>query len=212
MITLFLDTSYHNLVISIFQDKTEIYHLEEESNNNLSVRLLPAIEEAFKASNLEIYHLNKIFVVNGPGSFTGVRIGVTAAKTLAWALGIDVVAISEIEVLASSKTDKKFIAPLIDARRDAVYAGLYNEDLKILLKDRYINKNEFIEMVKRKVNFENVEFVSYDKFDDINVVIPKIDINKIIEKHIMDDGVDPHTLVPNYLKKTEAEEKLNQWY
>jgi len=212
MISLFLDTSYYNLVISIFQDKTEIYHLEEESNNNLSVRLLPAIEEAFKTSNLEIYHLNKIFVVNGPGSFTGVRIGVTAAKTLAWALGIDVVAISEIEALASSKTDKKFIAPLIDARRDAVYAGLYNEDLKILLKDRYINKNEFIEMVKRKVNFENVEFVSYDNFDDINVVTPKIDINKIIEKHIMDDGVDPHTLVPNYLKKTEAEEKLNQWY
>lgn len=212
MISLFLDTSYHNLIISIFQDKTEIYHLEEESNNNLSVRLLPAIEEAFKSLNLEIYHLNKIFVVNGPGSFTGVRIGVTAAKTLAWALDIEIVSISEIEALASAKTDKKYVAPLIDARRDAVYAGLYNEELKSLLKDRYIDRNEFIEMVKRKVNFENVDFVSYDTFDDINVLIPKVDVKKIIEKHIMDETVDPHTLIPNYLKKTEAEEKLNQWY
>lgn len=210
MISLFLDTSYHNLVISIFQGKNEIYHLEEESNNNLSVRLLPAIEEAFKSLKLEIYHLNKIFVVNGPGSFTGVRIGVTAAKTLAWALGIDIVTISEIELLASTETDKKYVAPLIDARRDAVYAGLYNEELKPLLKDRYINKEEFIEMIQRKVNIENVEFVSYDAFDGINILSPKINVQKIIEKHIMDSSIDPHTVIPNYLKKTEAEEKLNQ--
>lgn len=209
MISLFLDTSYCNLVISIFEGKKEIYHLEEKSNNNLSIRLLPAIEEAFKSSNLEIYQVNKIFVVNGPGSFTGVRIGVTAAKTLAWALGIDIIPISEIELLASFKTDKKYVAPLMDARRDAVYAGLYNHELKSILKDRYIDRVEFIEMVKRKVNIENVCFVSFDRFEDIETTVPKIDVAKVIEKHIKDEGVDPHIVIPNYLKKTEAEEKLN---
>ena len=210
MISLFLDTSYHNLIISIFEGKKEIYHLEEKSNNDLSIKLLPEIEKAFKSLNLEIYHLKKIFVVNGPGSFTGVRIGVTAAKTLAWALGIDIVTISEIELLASFKTDKKYIAPLIDARRDAVYAGLYNEELKTLLKDRYIDRSEFIEMVKRKVNIENVCFVSFDSFDDVETVIPSVDIIKVIEKHFNDEGIDPHVVIPNYLKKTEAEENLNK--
>lgn len=210
MISLFLDTSYHNLIISIFEGKKEIYHLEEESNNNLSIRLLPAIEEAFESLKIDIRYLKKIFVVNGPGSFTGVRIGVTAAKTLAWALDIEIVTVSEIELLATTKTDKKYVAPLIDARRNAVYAGLYNDELNSLLKDRYIDRKEFIEMVQRKVKMENVCFVSYDKFDDVEIIIPKVDVSKIIEKHIKDSGIDPHIVIPNYLKKTEAEEKLNK--
>lgn len=210
MISLFLDTSYHNLVISIFEGKKEIYHLEEESNNNLSMRLLPAIEEAFASLKIDIRYLKKIFVVNGPGSFTGVRICVTAAKTLAWALDIEIVTVSEIELLATTKADKKYVAPLIDARRNAVYAGLYNEELNSLLKDRYIDRKEFIEMIQRKVKMENVCFVSYDKFDDVEVITPKVDVSKIIEKHIKDSGTDPHIVIPNYLKKTEAEEKLNK--
>ena len=210
MISLFLDTSYHNLIISIFEGKKEIYHLEEESNNDLSIRLLPAIEEAFESLKIDIRYLKKIFVVNGPGSFTGVRIGVTAAKTLAWALDIEIVTVSEIELLATTKTDKKYVAPLIDARRNAVYAGLYNDELNSLLKDRYIDRKEFIEMVQRKVKMENVCFVSYDKFDDVEIIIPKVDVSKIIEKHIKDSGIDPHIVIPNYLKKTEAEEKLNK--
>lgn len=210
MISLFLDTSYHNLIISIFEGKKEIYHLEEESNNDLSIRLLPAIEEAFESLKIDIRYLKKIFVVNGPGSFTGVRICVTAAKTLAWALDIEIVTVSEIELLATTKADKKYVAPLIDARRNAVYAGLYNDELNSLLKDRYIDRKEFIEMIQRKVKMENVCFVSYDKFDDVEVITPKIDVSKIIEKHIKDSGIDPHIVIPNYLKKTEAEEKLNK--
>ena len=210
MISLFLDTSYKNLVISIFEGKKEIYHLEEESDNNLSINLLPEIAKAFKSLNLEIYHLKRIYIVNGPGSFTGVRIGVTAAKTLAWSLGIDIIPISEIEFLATYKTDKKYIVPLMDARRDAVYAGLYTQDLKPILKDQYIDRKEFVEMVKGKVNIEDVCFVSFDKFEDVEVETPKVDVSKIIVKHFDDTGIDPHVAIPNYLKKTEAEEKLNK--
>lgn len=210
MISLFLDTSYYNMVISVFEGKKEIYHKEEVNNNDLSMKLLPAIEEAFSSLNLEIESLEKIFVVTGPGSFTGVRIGVTAAKTLAWALGIGVIPISEIELLSSTATDKKYRAVLMDARRDAVYAGMYDENLNCILEDQYCLKKDFIELALSKVDFQDVEFISFDLFEDLNVEKPLINVSKVVLKHFSDISIDPHTLIPNYLKKTEAEEKRNQ--
>lgn len=210
MISLFIDTSYSQMVISIFKDKECIYHKQEISNNELSVKLLPAIEEAFSSLKMNVKQVGKIFVVNGPGSFTGVRIGVTVAKTLAWALGIGVVPLSELEFLATSDNKKKYIVPLIDARRGAVYGALYDTTLKSYIEDQYIQLDELLKIVGEKKKLDNIAFVSYDSFDSISVKEPTPNVSKIIEKHWEDSPIPAHILIPNYLKKTEAEEKLEQ--
>lgn len=209
MISLFLDTGYHDLVISIFNFKKEIYHKTIPNNNDLSVNLLPEIKTAFDSIEVPVSYLEKIYVVTGPGSFTGLRIGLACAKTLAWSLNIGIVEISELEFLATTTTDKKYIAPIMDARRNALYAGLYDSNLNNIIVDSYIDSNAFLDEVGRKVPVEDVEFVSFDEFSTIKVEKPKTDAVKILEKHFQDKIKNPHLVIPNYLKKTEAEEKLN---
>lgn len=207
MISLFLDTSYHDLVISIFNIKNEIYHKTIPNNNDLSINLLPEIKEAFDSLNIPITYLEKIYVVTGPGSFTGLRIGLACAKTLAWSLNIGIVEVSELEFLATSNTDKNYIAPIMDARRNALYAGLYDKNLNSIIEDSYIDKDAFLNEVSRKVSLDEVEFVSFDEFSTLSVEIPILNPSKIVEKHFQDKIKNPHVVIPNYLKKTEAEEK-----
>lgn len=192
---LFLDTSTTNLVVAIIINDEITYLKNEPCGQSMSVRLMPVIDEALKKSNLNINEINKIFVCNGPGSFTGIRIGLTFAKTLAWTLNIPVVPISTLEALASNHASMA----LINARRGYVFAGGYNDSLEPIYNDKYVLLSEID---------TDLPFVSYDDLE-VEVDIPKIDVLKIIKKHENDLGVNPHSLNPVYLKQTEAEEKLN---
>lgn len=192
---LFLDTSTTRLVVATFIDDELKFFKNEECNQSMSVRIMPLIDEALKKTNIKINEIDKIFVCTGPGSFTGIRIGVTCAKTLAWALNIPVVPISTLELLASASAS----ISLINARRGYVYAGGYDDDLNKVFDDCYI--------LLKDINLA-LPFVSYDEFD-IPTTLPKLDVLKVINKHKNDVGVNPHNLNPVYLKKTEAEEKLN---
>ncbi len=192
---LFLDTSTTNLVVAIVIDGKLSYLKNEPCGQSMSIRLMPVIDEALNNCNVKIEELDKIFVCNGPGSFTGIRIGLTFAKTLAWALSIPVVPISTLEALASGNASMA----LINARRGYVFAGGYNDLLEPLYDDRYVLLSE--------INTD-LPFVSYDELE-VNTNIPKIDVLKIIAKHENDKGINPHLLNPVYLKQTEAEEKLN---
>lgn len=198
---LFIDTSTTFINIAIIEDGNILFNHFENVEKDMSNKIIPIIDEGFKKCSLNLKDLNKIFVVNGPGSFTGVRIGVTVAKTIAWALNIDVFPISSLELLATTKTSKKYQVPMIDARRGNVYAGIYNQELINIFPDQLIS----YEQLSKKLG-ENYEQISYD-FD--NMIKPKCDILRIIHKHLEDKPINPHLLNPNYLKLTEAEEKLN---
>lgn len=202
---LFINTSTKKLVISIIVDNEIKFSYIDDNNNDLSSRIMPIIDEAFKKTNLKPEDIDTIFVTNGPGSFTGIRIGLTIAKVMAWGLKIKVVPISSLELMASIDTDKDYIAPLIDARRDYVFAGLYDKNLNSIIEDKHILLDEFKSLVKDK----DLVYVSHDEFD-FDVVNSSYDIIKVINKHVNDEGVNPHTLNPNYLKLTEAEEKLKE--
>ena len=143
---------------------------------------------------------DKIFVTIGPGSFTGVRVGITVAKTISWSLNIPVYPISTLEYLASVNTKYNKIISIIDARRENVFAGYYDTKLNKIKDEEHTN----IESIKKN---EDTILVSYDGVYDSEII--DVDIVKLINKHINDKSVNPHELNPNYLKKTEAEEKLN---
>lgn len=206
MISLFLDTCNSNIVVGILKNNKLLYSKIVENNNQLSEKLLPIIENGFNSVNINIKNLNKIYVAIGPGSFTGIRIGVTVVKVIAWSLNIEIVPISSLEVIASIHTDKKYICPMIDARRKCVYTGIYNNELNIEIEDKYTNLDDFLDKIKNK--YSDILFVSYEDIMD-NSVEPKIDIEKVTLHHIDDKAINPHKIKPNYLKLTEAEERFN---
>ena len=129
-------------------------------------------------------------------SLFAAAVGVTVAKTLAFLLSVPIVGVSELEVMASGYNYP--VCPIIDARRGYVYGAIY-DGVNVIKEDCYISYDELIKNIDCKV-------VSYDNYE--NALEPKVDVFKLIEKH-ENETIDPHMLVPNYLKKTEAEEKLN---
>jgi len=206
MISLFLDTSTSRLVIGVYKDKKQIYFENEFAGNDLSSRVLPNIQKILNSLSLKPNQVDEIYVVNGPGSFTGIRVGVTIAKTLAWSLNKKIYVVSGLQLLATTETDKKYIVPMIDARRNCVYAGMYDKKLKNILDDQYINYEELKNKIEEKCSLDEVEFVSYDSLE--NVTIPNINVEKLFDL-VKFKEINAHSVNPNYLKKTEAEENLN---
>lgn len=202
MKSLLINTSTKRLIIGIVEDDKVLYEYNDTNSNELSSKIMPIIDEVFTKTNLKPVDIDTIFVTNGPGSFTGIRIGLTIAKVMAWSLKIKVVPISSLELMSSGNYNSDYILPLMDARRDNVFGALYDRNLNPVIEDSFISYDEMINKANDKV--KNYTIVSHDlKFEE-----PKYDIVKIIKKHINDDGINPHRLNPNYLKMTEAEENL----
>lgn len=203
MISLFIDTCTSNLIIAVCKGNQILKQVIQENNNDLSTNFTSFVETLLNGIDLKVKDVKKVFVSVGPGSFTGIRIGLTFAKVLAWSLNIPIVPVSSLEVLASG-FDNDIIVPILNARRGYVYGGIYNKNLDIVLENKYIYLEElnlFLDKYDSKI------FVSCDQFNfDVNH--PNYQIDKVIKKHENDLGVNPHSLVPWYLKKTEAEEKL----
>lgn len=194
---LYIDSATATLVVAIIIDGKISYIYNREVGKDMSSEVMPIVRHAFEQAKITPSELDKIFAVNGPGSFTGIRVGLTVAKTMAWTLNIPVIPISSLEAIASTPNQGVNIA-LIDARRGYVYAGAYDEDLNQIMEDKHV--------LLEDIDIAGT-FVSYDNFDGIK---PNIDIIKVIEKHKNDTPVNPHNLNPKYLKLTEAEENLRK--
>lgn len=202
MKSMFVNTSTKKTIVAIVVDNEIKYIYKEDATRSLSIDILNIIDEGLKTAGITIRDIDTIYVTNGPGSFTGIRIGLAVIKTMAWGLKIKVVPVSSLEFMASQENGD-LIVPLIDARRDYVYGAMYDKDLNPVIEDSYI----LFEDLKEKIGDKKVIYVSQDSFD-VEVEEPEYNILKAIEKHKDDEGINPHKLNPNYLKSTEAEEKL----
>jgi N6-L-threonylcarbamoyladenine synthase len=136
MLVLAIDTSTKSSSVSVFDDKKGV--LAELTLNiklNHSDTLMKAVDTVFKFSEKNVSEIDRIAVGTGPGSFTGIRVGVGAAKGLAYSTGADIVGVNELDALASmvTHTDMKII-PLIDARKERVYYCEYTYDAEGKLK------------------------------------------------------------------------------
>ena len=126
MNTLLIDTSNQPMSIALMKDEEVLAAKTTNNKTNHSVQLMPGIQELFTQCDLTKENIDAIIVAQGPGSYTGVRIGVTVAKTLAYALNVRLFGVSSLEALAATTHQtNQLIVPLYDARRDAVYAGVY---------------------------------------------------------------------------------------
>ena len=205
MISLFLDTSSKKLVVYLVKDKDVLYFKELETTNDHSKYLVPFIDEALKQNNLSPKDINKIYVVNGPGSFTGTRIGVTVGKVFAYSIGVKVIPVSSLKQYIFSEENKDYYVSIIKDKASRVYYGIYDKEYNDIVIDKYNYMDVFTSDIS-KLN-GNIVFISDDDIDNIETVKPKLDIIKLLE-YYKDKEIDAHFLKPNYLKKIEVEEKL----
>lgn len=222
MIWLGIDTANIPLSIAIVEDGKVITEENTSAKINHSLRAMPAIEEAFKRVNLTPADIDVIAVAEGPGSYTGVRIGVTIAKTLAWTLKKPLVGVSSLKALAMNGLFfNGLVCPLIDARRNHVYAGLFEmkngivtekmEDQHILIEDLLEN----LRKVEEPILFIGTDVALYEgmikEMLEERAVIAPVQFNLprasslIYVAEQMETKEEVHHFVPEYRRIAEAE-------
>ncbi|MBR5370009.1 MAG: tRNA (adenosine(37)-N6)-threonylcarbamoyltransferase complex dimerization subunit type 1 TsaB [Bacilli bacterium] len=200
---LYIDTSSSYLYTSIVENDKIISEIKEEFGQSLSEVALPRIVSMFEDNNLSPKDIDKIIVVNGPGSFTGIRIGITIAKIYAWSLNIPITTIYSLEAMAISSEKDLYHVPIINARRGYVFGAIYDKDYKEILKPCHILLTDLQEKLD---NIGDYEFISNDEFDDLELNSYTPNFVKIINKFKDKENINPHAVNPEYLKLTEAEE------
>lgn len=200
---LYIDTSSSYLYTSIVENDKVLSEVKEEYGQSLSKVALSRIASMFDDNNLSPKDIDKIIVVNGPGSFTGIRIGITIAKIYAWSLNIPITTIYSLEAMAISSKNNTYHVPMINARRGYVFTAIYDKEYKEILKPCHILLTELQEKLKQ---INNYEFISNDEFDDLKTNKYTPDFEKIVNYFKNKKTINPHAVNPEYLKLTEAEE------
>ena len=207
-----IETATKNCSVALAKDgKTILCREIAEEGFSHAERLHVFIEEIIKEAEITFQDLSAIAVSQGPGSYTGLRIGVSAAKGLCFALEIPLIAIDTLQVLASqAKVSKGLIIPMIDARRMEVYSAIFspNFDNKRTVQAEIITENSFQDLqetlyfvgdcaekckpVLTKENFIFLEEIKYPSAKEMSLLS--------FEKHKRNDTVDVAYFEPYYLK------------
>ena len=204
---LYLDTSSSFLYCGLVDDSNLIFEVKRLLGRDMSKYTLSTIEEKFNEFKISTDSVNKIILVNGPGSFTGIRIGATIAKTFAWTKNIPISTITSLEAMAlSTSSNSKLFVPIIDARRGFVFGQIFDKNFSQLTEAKYLDLN----MLRAEAdNIDcSISYISNDSFDfETEGYTP--DILKIVMHYRDKQAVNPHSIDAFYLKLTEAEEKAN---
>ncbi|KOP78183.1 tRNA (adenosine(37)-N6)-threonylcarbamoyltransferase complex dimerization subunit type 1 TsaB [Cytobacillus solani] len=217
-----IDTSNYSLGVALLDENQVIGEYITNIKKNHSVRVMPAIEALMKDCDVKPSDLSKIVVAKGPGSYTGVRIGVTIAKTLAWTLNIPLTGVSSLEVLAASagRYFEGVISPVFDARRGQIYTGLYQFSEGNLItknKDQLVLSMDWAAELKERS--DKVLFIGNDlplhrkTFEEIigtQAVFAEITEHNPRPAELAllgrdKEAEDIHSFVPNYIRLAEAE-------
>lgn len=225
MLILAIDTATKIGSVALYEDKTGIIgEINLYVKVNHSNVIMKAVDSLFDLSGYTIKDVDKIAVTTGPGSFTGIRIGVAIAKGLAYSLKKPIIGINELDVLAETGEEREgLIVPLIDARKERVYYSQYKyENRKLVRKEEY--KDGELRDILEKLKGEKVAFigdgaiVNQELIKEImgedNIVFSKA--NSIqraamaaqMALHHEDDNI--YTLEPFYLNKSQAEREKEE--
>lgn len=227
MISLAIDTSTNVMGIAIANKEKVIAEFITNEKKNHSIRVMPAIEHVLNEVNITPKQLDRIIVAQGPGSYTGVRIGVSIAKALAWSLNIPLVGISSLELLAlNGRFFDGVISPIFDARRGQVYTGLYRferGEIQAIIDDRIILAREWA--TELTTMNQPVLFLGTDVSKHVETFREKLkqeaQFGSLAQQHprpgelaILGIQREPvksvHHFSPNYVQIAEAEKKWLQ--
>ena len=193
----------------------EILFLEQSHSTHLTL----LIEKVLQQVSLEMKELDAVAVSEGPGSYTGLRIGVSTAKGLCYALGIPLIGISTLKAMAfqvkEEQLDQGIYVPMLDARRMEVYTATYDADLLTIEKIRplILAQNSFAETLKTEQVFffgdgaqKFSEILKHENARFLENIVPEAWAVGVLanEKFLKEDFEDVAYFEPNYLKAYRA--------
>lgn len=166
MLTLAFDTSSKTASVSLLRDRTILYDTIINNGLNHSEVLLPAIDEACRLSNIRMQEIDLFACTLGPGSFTGLRIGISTLKGLMMATGKPAAGVSSLSALAlNSDQEGNIICSMMDAGRGQVYVAYYQYDengfLSQMGDERAINPNDIVTHFSDEVTYVGDGAIKY---------------------------------------------------
>ena len=179
MKTLYIDT-HNDIHIAVLDEYNIIKEKKILDQKENSMVLMNTIIEVIDNNNFD-----QIIVINGPGSFTGVRLGVTIAKTLAYTKNIPIKTISFLSIMAICTEGKQKVVAFND--RNGYFVGYFNEENHSKQEFEYIKKSDFSSMKTSVTTSFNFDF------------------KKIIDYSKLLNSTNPHNVKPIYVKKIEVE-------
>lgn len=208
---LLIDTSNQPLSVALVKDDIVEAEINSNEKRNHSAQLMPAVEKLFESASFPKNEVDAVVVAQGPGSYTGLRIGVTVAKTLAYSLDAKLYGVSSLKALAATidSTSEDDIVPIFDARREAVYAGVYRyerDELVETMPEQYITIQDLLAYLEERgaqplFVGQDAEKLSDKLNGNVKAQLPHA---KVMTK-LINSPVDITTFTPNYLKLSEAE-------
>lgn len=191
-----IDSTTNTLSICI-KVKNEYIKKNITDNPKHSLTILPTIDSLLRENNLSIKEVKKIIVALGPGSFTGIRVGISTALGLSNALNIELYGVSTLRAL-SYYSDTNYKAVAIDSRRDMVYAS-YIDDGK------YNEVNELLENFKRRIDNDTIYGIGISGDNIIEIIANG---EYLIRAYL--DGYYTKEIKASYLREAEATRKLRE--
>ena len=230
MLVFGIDTCCMAATAAIMNEKIMVAQTVINQNKTHSQIMMPQIEQMFNGAEVEPSEVDAFAAAVGPGSFTGVRIGVATAKALAQAVNKPCIAVSTLEALAfSSKYFDGIISPILDARRNQVYNALFHggKSLERLTDDRALALDELLAQLKeygKKILFMGDATLVFEeeirsalgemayfapKVSNLNLAgaVAEIGLDKLKRGETIEYG----RLIPEYIRLSQAErEKLER--
>ena len=187
MYTLFIDTHFKDVKLAVYKDKTLIESKELTEFSSTSQVTLPAIKDILTSINLTIKDIKKIIVCNGPGSFTGIRLGITIAKTIAYCLNIPIYTINYLQI---SALNNKGLNSYAVFENNGYYTAEFMDD-KMISPITYIkSKDTGDSIVNDEIDYEKLINYPYleesDCFNANPLYIKTIEVlNKWLKKSVL---------------------------
>ena len=194
-----IDTSSRYLtVLAKKGEKSVLRHLPDCAMQH-SVILMDEIDGALDECGLSVGECDFFAAVTGPGSFTGIRIGISTAKGFALAADKPLLSITSFDLIAYNVADENFYV-VIDAAHAHYYVCGYGKSKKITFNPRYMSKEEVKNLEFPLYGFEDLPFENYAKLDVKNCIAPALSLN---EEHLSRE------MRALYVRKSQAEEMRN---
>lgn len=180
-----IDTSSKICSVSILEDTKIIAEKHNNDEKTHSQKLMPLIDSIFKYTNLSLNDIDLLACCQGPGSFTGIRIGISTVKAFADVKNIPIIGVTSLESLAYNITENSLIASIIDAKNDNVYFALYelyNGNYNIICEPMANTINNVIETINSYLN---------DKIsDNSNKKITLIGDGSLVHKELLQNNIN----------------------
>jgi len=228
LITLGIDTCEARGSVAVRKDAVLVSVQKHESAEDYSSWLLPAVERGLATAEARLRDIQLLAVACGPGSFTGVRVGLTTVKAWAELFGIKVVGVSRLEVMARQLRDATgFVAASFDAQRGQVFGGLYwregEQGWNIVEEEMVIAPDDFVRWVAEKTRGDIVRWITLDAelIADVPSWKERVERGETLircadglaagvaelgeERARMGKFTDPLELDANYVRRSDAE-------